>query len=115
MLALASGVWAGTLLIIPTTGTIRAVGLRADPETIHWGIVSGNGAVTKHSVLTSESNVVVALNMTTSGLPSYLSLAWDREGYMLAPGQSLDAAFTLTASNAPAGASFNFDIIINLV
>lgn len=114
-LALASGVWAGFLLVIPTTGTIKAVGLKADPETISWGIIPQNGAKTRSVLLTSESNVAVTLNMTVSGLPSYLSLSWNREDYQLVPAQSVDAEFTLTASNAPGGASFNFDIIINLV
>ena len=113
-LCLTGGVWAGLIASvgIGNLGTVKGVGLTADPDTLNWGKLSPNDSKTLTVLLTSTSNIAIRLNMTVSGLPSYLSLTWNREAYQLAPGQSVDASFTLTASNAPQGTSFSFDIIV---
>jgi len=113
-LALASGVWAGLIasIGIGNLGTVKGVGLTADPDTLNWAKLDPNDSKTLTVLLTSTSNIAITLNMTVSGLPSYLSLSWNRETYRLLPGQTVESSFTLTADNAPQGSSFNFDIVV---
>ena len=97
---------------ITNTGTIKGIDITVEPDNLIWGKLNPFASKSLTVLLTSTSNIFIALNMTTSNLPSYLTLSWDCEGYKLAPTQSVNATFTLTVSASAPQGSFQFDIIV---
>lgn len=98
---------------VSNQGQITSVGITSDKADLNWGSISPGGDKILNVQVTNTGNVAASLSMTTENLPSYISLVWNREGYALASGASIQASFTLTASaDAPEGAQFNFNIVL---
>ena len=111
---------------VPSTGSISTVGVGVFNDagctviatTIAWGNIAPSGSVSRTVYVKNTGNVPVTLSMAVSGwVPAnggtYLTVVWNRVGYVLAAGASVDAALTLSAS-ASAGAitSFSVNIVI---
>ena|SRR3990172_12628478 len=107
-------------------GTITAVnvGLYSDSSTtqnltsIDWGIIAPGNSTTRTIYVKNSGTIPITLSMTTSNWsPSnatqYLSLAWNREGYVLNTNSSISAAITLNATSAAGNlTNFSFNIVI---
>lgn len=107
-----------SMINIPSSGFIVSVGIRVtDTDNIqitelNWGELYQSSQVSRTIRVHNIGNKNVTITMTTSGMPSYLSLAWNREGAIIAPGGYIDATFTLTVSPTPEPGTFRFDIVI---
>jgi hypothetical protein len=111
---------------IPSTGNIKAIGVRVYSDSsctqevslIEWQSLDPGGTKNFTVYIRNTGSVVVVLSMTKSNwnpasASSYISLSWNREGYMLSPAASVQAVLTLSVSSTVSGVtSFSFDIII---
>lgn len=111
---------------VSSTGTISSVGVgvyndgycTSNCTNISWGNLAPGGMITKTVYIKNTGNTAVTLTIATSSwnpssASSYLTLAWNRAGYTLAAGASIDATLTLSASSgAGAISSFSFNIVI---
>jgi len=124
---------AASLLIayqsVPSTGNVKAVGVGVYSDSgcnnnvtsIDWGFLEPGTTINKTVYIRNNGNVPVTLNITTNGwnpisAHDYITLSWNREGYVLGTGQSTRVAqafLTLSVSSNTTGiTSFSFDIII---
>jgi hypothetical protein len=111
---------------VPTSGTISAVnvgvysdsGCTLNLTSISWGTMSPGNSTTRTIYVKNTGTLPVTLTMTTStwspaSASTYLSLAWNRESYVLAVGSSVAATLTLTASSSAGNiTSYTFNIVI---
>ena len=111
---------------VPSSGTISAVnvgvysdsGCTLNLTSISWGSMSPGNSTTRTIYVKNTGSLPVTLTMTTSGwtpasASTYLSLAWNRENYVLAVGSSIAATLTLTASSSAGNiTSYSFNIVI---
>jgi len=85
---------------------------------INWGNVAPGTTVTRTLYIKNTGNIQLILTMATSGwAPStatyYLTQAWDRSNYALAPGAVISAVLSLTAgSGAGVLTTFSYNITI---
>lgn len=113
---------------IPAGGRMKAIGVEVYWDAnltqavtyVDWGLLEPGQVkpITVYVLSTGRSNIDVTLSMTTANwtpieAASFISLSWDRKGYILAPDQSVEAVLTLTVSSAIQDIdTFNFEIII---
>jgi hypothetical protein len=114
---------------VPNTGSVKAVGVGVYWESsctnnvtsIDWSFLEPGDVVSKTVYIRNNGNVPETLNMTTDNWNSeaastYLTLTWNREGYVLGTSEStrvVQAILTLSVSSSVSGvAGFSFDIII---
>jgi hypothetical protein len=87
-------------------------------SNIAWGTLSPGGVGTQTVYVRNEGSVSVTLNMTTSNWNpstalSYMTLTWDKEGYVLTAGSVVSAVLTLTVSSSITGiTTFSFNTTI---
>ncbi len=87
-------------------------------KTVSLGIVDPGTTVTQIIYINNNGTVPVTLSMSTSkwnpmDASSYLNLSWNRENYVLAAGQTIQATLTLTAAlNTGSLKTFSFSATI---
>jgi hypothetical protein len=114
---------------VPSTGNVKAVGVGVYSDSgcnnnvtsIDWGLLTPGATINKTVYIRNNGNVPVTLNITTNSwnpasAHTYITLSWNREGYVLGTGQSTrvtQALLTLSVSFNTIGiTSFSFNIII---
>lgn len=124
----------GTLVAtrtVPNTGNIRVVtppsvqlGVYSDSgcttalSSVSWGTLDPGATATATIYLKNEGNVPVTLSISASNwnpasASSYFTLTWNRAGYVLAVGASVQAVLSLAVSSSITGiTTFSFDITI---
>jgi len=87
---------------------------------LNWGSISPGGTATATVYVkntgdsTSLTLIMQASNWNPTSASQYLTLSWDKQGTVLAPGQSTEATITLTVSSSIKGiTSFNVQISIS--
>lgn len=80
--------------------------------------MTANSAKNYMAYVRNEGTVSLTLSKTTgnwnpAAASGYMALGWNREGYILTSGASVQAVFTLTVfSNVTGVPSFTFDITL---
>jgi hypothetical protein len=111
---------------VPNSGNVKAVevGVYWDSActnnvtSIDWGFLEPGSTVSKTVYVKNNGNTRLMLNMTKdSWSPTsaslYITLSWNREGYVLEPGAYVQTVLTLSVSQSISGVtSFSFNIII---
>jgi hypothetical protein len=111
---------------ISNTGSITAVGvgvysdsLCTTPQTvITWGTLNPGSTATATIYVRNEGTVPVTLSMTPgnwnpASASTYITLAWNRQAYVLQPGVVVQATLTLSVSSSISNVTnFTFDITI---
>jgi hypothetical protein len=111
---------------ISSHGTIRGVNVNIYQDSgcsqllssLDWGTIDNGSQTVKTVYVKNEgtSNMTLTISNNTwvpVDATSYLALSWNREGYVLANGTSVDVDLTLTVSPTfTNGTDFSFDIII---
>ena len=89
-------------------------------KNFNWGAISpGRTATTTVYIKNTEDSnsltlSIQASNWNPTSASQYLTLSWDKQGTVLAPGQSTEATITLTVSSSITGiTSFNVQISIS--
>lgn len=109
------------------TATIKAAGVSvywysngtSPVTTIDWGMLAPGETVTKTIYVRNNGTVPVVLSMTTSGwspaaAANYITVTWDRSGYVLNAGHIVGVNLTLSVNPAISGiTNFSFSIIIS--
>ncbi len=130
VIALASGLAVSGLLsttrTLPSTGTIMAINVEVywdsagtqNVTTIDWGIPAPGDVVSKTVYVKNTGNNPMNVSMsissmTPAGASTYLSVTWDKEGAVVAAGDTVQAIITLDVSSGITGISdFSFNIVI---
>lgn len=87
-------------------------------SSVSWGTLDPGTTATSTIYVRNEGNVPVTLsigasNWSPSSASSYFTLSWNRAGYVLAAGASVQAVLSLAVSSSISGVtSFSFDITI---
>jgi len=122
---LTSGILSSSF-IMQSAGNLKSVGVgvyweqscNSEVTSIDWGNLNPGDTVSVTVYVKNEGNVAVELNMTTdnwdpSSASTYLTLTWDRQGFVLNSGEVVQAIFTLWVSpNIQNVTTFSFDIIV---
>jgi len=88
-------------------------------STVNWGALSPGTSSSVVLYVRNEGNVALKLALTTSNWNpfaawSYMAVAWNRQGYALNAGSTVQATLTLSVfSNITGVTNFSFDIIIS--
>jgi hypothetical protein len=112
---------------IPTVGNIVTVNVAvfSDPACttqivmIDWGTLAPDESKTITCYIKSLSNVdssfaMSAANWNSTQASLYLSVSWNREGYLAKPNEVVPASFTLHVDSAMQNVTgFSFDVIIS--
>jgi hypothetical protein len=112
---------------IPTIGNIVTVNVAvfSDPTCttqivmIDWGTLAPGESKTIICYIKSLSNVDSSFSMSIANWNStqaslYLSVSWNREGYLAKPNEVVPASFTLLVDSAVQNVTgFSFDVIIS--
>jgi hypothetical protein len=111
---------------ISNTGNIKTVGVGVYSDSgctqkvtlIPWGSLAPGQTIQGTVYVRNEGSIKVTLSMTTAewdppSASSSITLTWNRGGYTLNAGASVQATLTLSVSSSISGvSSFTFDIII---
>ena len=111
---------------ISNTGSIMAVGIgvysdsgcTAALSSVSWGTLDPGSTATATAYLKNEGNVPVTLsiqagNWNPASAQNYFTLTWNRNGYVLAVGASVQAVLSLAVSSSISNVTnFSFDITI---
>lgn len=111
---------------IPSSGLVVAVnvGVYSDSActlnltTIDWGSVYPGGSVSRVIYVKDAGDVPLTLNMNAAGwnppaAAGQITVAWDRDGFVVGVGQSIAATLTLSVSQSISGVtSFSVNIVI---
>jgi len=111
---------------IPNTGNISAIGVGVYWDSdcndkvsfISWGSLGPGETKDIGFYILNEGNVAIVLSMTSDNWNSteafnFITLEWDREGYMLISGSSIHAVLTLSISSTISEVEgFSFDTIV---
>jgi len=111
---------------IQNYGTVKAVnvgvywdsGCTNATSTVNWGMLSPGASGNVMLYVRNEGNIAVKLSLTTqnwnpANAPSYMALAWNRQGQTVNAGSSTQATLTLSVfSNITGITNFSFDIVI---
>ncbi len=111
---------------VSNVGNIKTVGVGVYKDSgctqtlsaIDWGTLAPGSVRNYTAYIRSEGNTVLVLSRTINNwnpalASGYITLNWNREGYVLSAGTSVQATLTLSvASNITSIASFSFDIVI---
>ena len=87
-------------------------------SSVSWGTLDPGSTATATMYLRNEGNVPVTLsiqagNWNPASASSYFTLTWNRDGYVLAVGEVVQALLYLNVSSSISGiTSFSFDITI---
>lgn len=102
-----------------STGRVVTVNLTCSLSEIDWGRLYPDSTKTVPVLVTSTSTGTnISLTLSTQNFnpieaEQYLNLTWNREGAILAPGESANATLTLYVSPLIANiTSFEFDILL---
>jgi hypothetical protein len=112
--------------IVSNTGNVKTIGVKVYKDaacsqtlsSIDWGTMTANSAKNYMAYVRNEGTVSLTLSKTTgnwnpAAASGYMALGWNREGYILTSGASVQAVFTLTVfSNVTGVPSFTFDITL---
>jgi hypothetical protein len=115
-----------TTSTITNTGNVKAVGVNVYwdgactnvTSSIDWGALDPGGAESVTVYVLNSGSVPLSLSITTSNwVPSaasdYMTLAWNRQSYVLSAGSHVQAVLTLSVSSSVNSVtSFSFDITI---
>jgi hypothetical protein len=75
-------------------------------STLHVGDVHNGTSVVKTLYLKNTGNIAKAYSLSSSDLPTGISMSWSRDGYLFSPNLVTAASITFMASNgAPLSAS----------
>lgn len=101
----------------PELGIYADAGGSIKLKSINWGKITAGGNQTTIMYIENQSKTPLTLTCTLSNFSSieatdYLSLDWDREGYVLGAHKIIQAHLTLSVTNTDAFEVFNVDIII---
>ena len=86
--------------------------------SIGWGLLSPGASGNVTLFVRNEGNLPVRLSLSTQGwspanASSYMSLGWNRDGYVLAVGNVTSATLTLSVSSGISGITdFSFTTVI---
>jgi len=111
---------------IPNTMYVKTVGVGVywdsgstnEVSSINWGNVEPGETTSKTIYVKNEGTVPMILTMTTGGwnppsASSYVTLSWNRDGYVLDSGAVVQAVLTLSLSSSVSGiTSISFDTTI---
>jgi hypothetical protein len=87
-------------------------------SSVSWGTLDPGSTATATAYLKNEGNVPVTLSIQASNwnpasAQNYFTLTWNRNGYVLAVGASVQAVLSLAVSSSISNVtSFSFDITI---
>lgn len=123
LLCLAVGLTVGSLtttISLLSTGRLVTVNLTCSLSEIDWGRLYPDSAKSVPVLVTSTSTGTnISLTLSTQNFSpieseQYLNLTWDREGTILAPGESVNATLALHVSPLIENTtSFEFDIVLS--
>ena len=126
-IAVMSMVWAAlvTSRTIPNSGNVTAVGVLVywdsgctnQTTSINWGTVDPNSTQSYTIYIKNNGTAPEKLAMTTNswnpvGAQNSISLAWNRNNYVLNPSATVSAILTLTVSSTVSVTDFDFNIVI---
>jgi hypothetical protein len=111
---------------ISSTGSITAVGIGVYSDSgcttvltsISWGALSPGATTTRTIYLKNNGTIPVTLTMATgnwnpASASNYITLAWDKQNYVLPAGSTVQAVLTLTVFSSISGiTNYGFDITI---
>jgi hypothetical protein len=111
---------------ISSHGTIRGVNVNIYQDsgcsqllsTVDWGTIDNGSQTVKTVYVKNEGTSSMTLSISNNtwvplDATSYLTLTWNRDGYVLGNGTSVDANLTLTVSPTfTNGTDFSFNIVI---
>jgi len=114
---------------VPSTGSVKGVGVGVYSDSscnnnvtsIDWGFLEPGATINKTVYIRNNGNVPLTLNITTNGwnpmsAHNYITLIWNREGYVLGTTQStrvIQTSLSLSVSSNTSGiTTFSFDIIV---
>ena len=112
--------------IIRNEGKIKTVGIKVYTDLtltteltlLRWGAIEPNTTTTKNMCVHNAGNSNATLNMTLDNwvpqnFTNFAVVTWDREGYMLGPGASVEATVTLFVNDEIQDITdFRFDITL---
>jgi hypothetical protein len=113
----------GTLRILTPPPSVQ-LGIYSDSgcttvlSSIPWGTLDPGSTVTSTIYVKNEGNVPLTLtaqasNWNPASAQSFFTFTWNRGGYVLAVGASVQAVLNLTVSSSITGiTTFSFDITI---
>jgi len=110
----------GSITVSPSVelGVYQDSGCTVALSSVSWGTLNPGATSTATIYLQNQGNVPVTLSMsvgswTPSSASNYLTLTWNRDGYTLAAGASVQAVLSLTVSSSITGiTTFSFSITI---
>jgi hypothetical protein len=108
------------------TGGVTAIGMgvywdsgcTSVVTSIDWGIFDPGTSKNVTVYVKDEGTVNIVLNLTTNSwspvsASSYMTLTWNREGYLLTPSSVVQAVFTLSVSSSVSNITyFSFNSVI---
>jgi len=113
---------------VPNQGYVKAVGVGVywdaactqNVTSINWGFLEPGTTSTKQVWIKNIGNTQISINMTTenwspTNARNYLTLVWNREGWILNATQSVQAVLTLSVLSTITETDiveFSFDIVI---
>jgi hypothetical protein len=99
-------------------GVYQDSGCTVALPSVSWGTLDPGTTATATIYLKNQGNVPVTLsisagNWNPASASSYLTLTWNRSGYVLVVGASVQAVLSLAVSSSISGVTtFSFDITI---
>ena len=112
----------GTIVYVtpPSIGVFSDSACTLGMSPIDWGSLSPGGTVTRaFYVKNTAGTAPLTLSMSTSNwnpasANGPIAITWNRQGTVLAPGQSVAATITLSTSSSMSGiSSFGVEIVIS--
>ena len=111
---------------IPNSGEITAINVSVYQDSActislsswNWSTLDPGSSTLKTMYIKNNGTVPMTLNMTTntwtpSNAPTYITVTWNREGYSVNDGSSVQANVTLTVSPSITGiTTFSFTMVI---
>ena len=111
---------------VPNSGEIKGVNVSVYQNSActiplsswNWSLLEPGSSTMKTMYVKNEGNAPMTLNLTTntwipSSAPTYVTVTWNREGYPLNAGSSVQANVTLAVSPSVTGITgFSFIMVI---
>lgn len=112
---------------VPATGLVKAAGLGVywnhqctnATSSLDFGLLEPGASKSFNLYLKNEGNSALQLNMTSQNwnpgnCPNYLTLTWNRQGYVISPNEVIAFSIQLSLSTNVQGIdSFSFDTVIS--
>ena len=99
-------------------GIYQDSGCNVALSSVSWGTLDPGATSTATMYLKNEGNVPVTLSLSAgnwnpASASSYFTLTWNRDGYSLAVGATVQAVLSLNVSSSISGTTtFSFDLTI---